>query len=108
MGPEVGGTPIKPQVNHIPVTGMEITMQPNPMRNDIRFGLAHGLLPADTRVIIFDQHGTVVRTISSGTVPGLFQWNGDTREGHKVTQGVYYYLLETGGVQITGRIVKVQ
>lgn len=69
----------------------------------------------DSTVKIFDSGGTVVielvieNSIITGTVRPLIKWNGRNRIGDYVANGVYHYVIDSGGnVQLIGKIAVVR
>jgi len=63
--------------------------------------------PATVRLAVFDIGGRLVRTMLDGhAAPGRYDitWNGLDEGGRHVDSGVYFYVLNTDGRQITRRM----
>lgn len=90
------------------VTG-EVMLQnvPNPVANSTNITLNISN-PGYYTLAIYDVHGSVVKTISSGNLNAdvyNFDWNGFDTNGNKVDNGVYFYRLTGNGETITKKMV---
>ena len=80
---------------------------PNPMvsGSTIRFDLAR---EGEVRLAVYNIAGERVRTLSQGRKnPGVYRvsWDGCDDRGKRVSSGVYFYRLETGGLVKTMKMV---
>lgn len=106
------GTPIFPTpVAEIemptPLATRIIAMRPNPFTRECRveYSLARD---ATVRLDVFDVSGRRVRTLASGNVSagvGVEVWDGRNDEGGHAPGGVYFVMLDAGGVRETKKIV---
>ena len=84
---------------------------PNPFNpiTRIRFSLPER---SDVTIQIFDVSGRRVRSLRDGAMmdAGLrsVEWNGDDDRGRPVPSGAYYYVVQSDGARLTGRMSLVK
>jgi len=78
---------------------------PNPMREvcELRWAEASG---KDVILGIYDIQGRQVRTLSS--TAGLFRWDGKDALGRDLPAGTYFYVAESGGRRVSGKILRIR
>jgi hypothetical protein len=88
------------------------TFAPNPLRvgatGRIQFTMAH---EGKAQVDIYDVEGRWVRTVFDGLAaegPNEAFWDGTSRMGGSVGNGVYFYRLRAGGEDVSKRMVVVR
>jgi hypothetical protein len=100
--------------NRIQAGSIQATAWPQPFRTNviIRWTMDEGRKTRNEALRIFDSCGSLVRsfTISSLALhPTSFViWDGLDQRGKKVSAGVYWVMVETGGRRITGKVVKIE
>jgi len=84
----------------------------NPVRPNPASGVMHvdfGLpKPAPVALRVFDLSGRLVQTVKTGLLPAGYHqlsWDGRTGDGRSAAAGVYFYRLEAGKNQKSGRVV---
>jgi hypothetical protein len=82
---------------------------PNPFGEQtiVRFSLAR---PAETRVLVYDVGGRVVRRLVEGSRPAGEQavvWDGRDERGRPAAAGVYFLRLRSGGREESRRILRL-
>ena len=108
----IGGSPDPSGTPDAPLLPAQLTLyanRPNPFgaRGEgtaIRLDLPK---PAAVRLAVFDVGGRRVRTLLDGRIaPGRYDisWNGLDEGGRRVDSGIYFYVLNTDGRQITRRM----
>jgi parallel beta-helix repeat protein len=86
-------------------------MFPNPMsdRGSLRFSIAEA---APLTVEIFDVTGRIVRTLAEEPLvfPGLYEYaiDGLGDQGRHAGAGVYFYLIRSGNLRLTGRFLTLR
>jgi len=83
---------------------------PNPFNpsTTIRFSLDQA---GPTSVAVFDMAGRLVRTLMNSNLSAQaheVRWMGQNNEGRKVAAGIYFYQINSGGAQWTGRLALVK
>jgi hypothetical protein len=83
---------------------------PNPFRVDTAIAF---MMPSDgvATVSIYDVAGRLVRRLPprhGSTGRNEVVWNGRNGSGKQVASGVYFVLVEAGGDQVTGKVVRVK
>jgi hypothetical protein len=81
--------------------------RPNPFNPETQIDFA---LPQDmmAELVVFDALGRRVRTLLQGTLnAGTHQarWDGRDRQGRPVASGTYFYHLQAGPYQLSGRML---
>ncbi|MCK4547909.1 MAG: lamin tail domain-containing protein [Candidatus Eisenbacteria sp.] len=89
-----------------PSGGIDVALQPNPVREwtDIRFSVPNPAAPVS--VSIYDVAGRRIETQTddwSGGVSGTLRWSAD---GHPA--GVYFYRIENGDRHRTGKMIVIK
>jgi flagellar hook assembly protein FlgD len=85
--------------------------KPNPGVNgvaNISFAIAE---PTKANLKIYDASGKLVRTLVNGTMnTGVYNltWNGTDESNNKVSEGIYFYTLETTNHKLTKKLVLTQ
>ena len=81
---------------------------PNPFNSETVFFL-RGNFTAQTRLVVYDLLGRVVRDLTGALAPGeeLFRtvWDGTDDRGARVGSGVYFAVLHTGAEHITRKML---
>jgi serine protease len=64
----------------------------------------------DVRLSVFDTQGRRLREIRSSVASGVrgIEWDGNDSSGRQLSNGVYLYLLESGGEAASGRVIKLR
>ncbi|MCA9728927.1 MAG: S8 family serine peptidase, partial [Candidatus Eisenbacteria bacterium] len=83
--------------------------RPNPAglgddRVDVLFGLG---VAGPARLAIYDPAGRLVRMLVDETLPAgthSVSWNGRDERGHRVSSGIFFYRLQTGGDRETRQV----
>jgi hypothetical protein len=60
---------------------------------------------------IFDVSGRLMSSLVNGTLPAgrhEISWNALDPHGHRLDSGVYFYILETAGKQISKRMLLIE
>jgi len=85
----------------------EIMVEPNPCKDIVNFSFD---IPtgSDYRINIFDVTGRCVQTLDgkAGQISERILWNCRDKRGIPVNSGVYFYKLQSGYLNATGKIVK--
>jgi len=89
----------------LPETAQLYGNYPNPFNpeTEISFGI-HQEMDVDIRV--FDLLGREVNVLPLGRLSAgthAASWNGRDRNGHQVTSGIYFYVLESAGQRLDTR-----
>jgi serine protease len=100
----------EPQVSSLLPATRQLSGAPNPFRagTDIRFTLP---APDQTRLVILDASGRVVRTLVDGaTLAGeqRLGWDGRDDAGADAGSGVFLLHLTSGGSEFTGRLERIR
>lgn len=90
----------KPLGTAIADRGIKVTVKPNPADSWAAFDYELPLGMAKATLTLSDAQGKLIQTIDLGQNKG--QWIWDTR---MAGNGVYYYRLQAGGLQVTGKLV---
>ena len=80
---------------------------PNPFNPSTTVRFAVPAAGGDVRLAIFDIRGRLVRTLVRGHRDGGMHtavWNGTDDKGARVSSGMYFVILETGGGVQTRKI----
>ena len=99
-----------PEINLFPESVMLYQNQPNPFSSAhsttrIRFDLSR---ESEVSLIIFDTSGRLVRTLENRALaPGryTYAWDGSDARGHVVGSGLYFYLLDAQGRNLSKRML---
>jgi hypothetical protein len=80
---------------------------PNPSRGDVSFTFS---IPSkgDVSLKIYDATGRYVTTVASGVFDAgvhTVRWNGRDSKGRRVSQGIYFYTLESGNYRSTKKLI---
>ncbi len=93
----------------IPKTMLLAQNYPNPFNSStiIRFSVPAGLTNQNVKLNIYDVNGQLVNQLLNENLPSgnyLTRWEGTNTKGMTVTSGIYFYNLNIGGNQITGKM----
>lgn len=92
------------------ISGFELRQNyPNPFnpRTAIQFEIPAGYT-GEIRLQVFDASGKPVKTLARGAwSPGTHtvEWNGTNEAGQPAASGVYYYVLKTGSLSLSKKMV---
>ena len=92
------------------ISGFELRQNyPNPFnpRTAIQFAIPAGYT-GEIRLQVFDASGKPVKTLARGAwSPGTHtvEWNGTNEAGQAAASGVYYYVLKTGSLSLSKKMV---
>lgn len=94
----------------VPTTRLIHYLYPNPVNNQttISYQLP---FPSKVNLSIYDVQGRKIRTIINEThEPGIYEqvWDRKDNQGTKVTNGIYFYRLETNDESAVNKIVLVR
>ena len=89
---------------------LNVSAAPNPFnpRTTISFRLDE---PAETRLVIFDVAGRMVRKIEAGTLgvgPNSIEWDGKGHTGQQLASGIYLVMVQAGEMLKGTKVVLVQ
>jgi len=97
--------------NQLPVMTTLNAPKPNPATNGlahISFNIAE---PTKANIKIYDASGKLVKTLVNGMMnTGTYNltWNGTDELNNKVSDGIYFYTLETANHKLTKKLVLTQ
>ncbi|MFN8586986.1 MAG: cytochrome c peroxidase [Candidatus Eisenbacteria bacterium] len=85
---------------------------PNPFRAQAATQIRYDLyLPTTVKLVLYDAAGRVVRKLVDQPMQlaGSYSvtWDGRDERGNAVSEGIYFYRLDAGGVAKTNRVVKL-
>jgi hypothetical protein len=80
-------------------------VHPNPFEEDVWFHW-EAMRPARVNISIYDVAGRKLWT-GAGT-DGSYLWSGKGEAGQALSGGVYFYRLQSGAIEVTGRLIKAQ
>ncbi|MFN0150983.1 MAG: FG-GAP-like repeat-containing protein [bacterium] len=90
--------------------GFLLAPRPNPARSGARVSYRLSREEAST-VRVYNVHGELVRTLVDGvqTVgPHVVEWDARAENGRRVSPGVYFFRLETGGTSSTRKLTVIR
>jgi hypothetical protein len=95
--------------NQIPKTMLLAQNYPNPfnMNTIIRFSIPAKLSNQNAKLNVYDINGQLVKQLLNENLPAgnyLTRWDGSNNNGTTVTSGIYFYNLNVGGNQISGKM----
>jgi hypothetical protein len=99
---ELFGLQIEP-----PTDFEQLTIFPQPFRPAMDSRLVFGGLPGNSTVRIYGLNGSLVRTLDTDVVGGIF-WDGTNEGGESVASGVYLYVITSDVGRRTGKIAIVR
>jgi flagellar hook assembly protein FlgD len=84
-------------------------VKPHPFKTRIRLGfsLPYGNLQHAPQLRIYTGEGKEIIRIQGGLLQTSFTWDGTGADGITVEPGVYFYCIQAGDQQISGKVVKV-
>jgi len=85
-------------------------LYPNPFSNyaNINFTLDN---PSDVDLKIYNSNGVIVKTLKDALMPAgthKIKWYGDNDNSEQLSNGIYYYQLNTRGMRITNKLVLIR
>jgi len=87
------------------LSGHGVRITPNPMREGCT-ALWEGAKGQDAVFGIYDLQGRRLVTLRSTT--GLFLWDGSDALGRALPAGTYFYVAESGGRRVSGKILRIR
>jgi len=93
-------------LNEIPVSNFVCYAFPNPASQQITFQY-YLEYPSDVKLDLYDNLGKKIKLICEEQLGGTKQiiWNGKDEKGNALSNGVYFYRIETNGKISSGKIV---
>lgn len=87
------------------LTGRGLRITPNPMREGCE-AFWEGAKGRNATLGIYDLQGRHLQTLRSTT--GLFRWDGKDALGRDLPAGAYFYVAESGGRRVSGKILRIR
>lgn len=83
----------------------ELQVYPNPFVEQVHFQIEDQQAGDDFTLRIFDINGRLVFMDRQGTFSN-YAWKGITSDGQSLSEGLYFYSIQTGGRNFRGKILK--